>query len=169
MLLNPLVPDSFNVPEQKETSDFQLRMLTVHDIVKDYDAVMSSVGRLTTVFGDNSGWPRGLTLEQNLIDLGWHQKEFQRRTSFAYTVMKPDETMCLGCVYILPPTRNNTIHNSTSDNSGFDAAVFLWVRDSAYAEGLDEKLFAVVKQWIEEEWPFRAVAYPGREIAWGDW
>ncbi len=164
MLLNPLVPDSFNVPEQKETADFRLRMLTVHDVVKDYDAVMSSVERLSAVFGDNSGWPRGLTLEQNLIDLGWHQKEFQRRTSFAYTVMNPDETTCLGCVYILPP-----YHSKTSRPNKFDAAVFLWVRDSAYAEDLDKKLFTVVKLWIEEQWPFEAVAYPGREIAWEDW
>ena len=164
-MIAPLfVPDSFDVPAQKETAAFRLRMLTVHDVVKDYDAVMSSVERLTTVFGDNSGWPKGLTLEQNLIDLGWHQKEFQRRTSFAYTVMNLDETTCLGCVYILPPYRSKS-----PDANEFDAAVFLWVRDSAYAAGLDEKLLAVVKQWIEEQWPFEAVAYPGREIAWGDW
>jgi hypothetical protein len=44
----------------------------------------------------------GLTLEQNLIDLGWHQKEFQRRRSFAYTVVHPSESQVLGCVYINP-------------------------------------------------------------------
>ena len=58
MLVKPLVPDHFDVPELKESEDFRLRMLTVNDVVKDYDAVMSSVERLTTVFGDNSGWPR---------------------------------------------------------------------------------------------------------------
>ena len=68
-------------------------MLTVNDVVKDYDAVMTSVDHLRGVFGPHSTWPRpDLTLEQDLIDLGWHQKEFQRRRSFSYTVVAPDES-----------------------------------------------------------------------------
>ena len=78
-------------------------MLTVDDVVKDYDAVMTSVDHLRGVFGPQSDWPaEDLTLEQDLIDLGWHQKEFQIRRSFAYTVMNLSETTCLGCVYINP-------------------------------------------------------------------
>ena len=47
-------------------------MLKVSDVVKDYDAVMSSIEHLqkTKPFGPNQKWPKGLTLEQNLIDLG---------------------------------------------------------------------------------------------------
>ena len=40
-----------------------------------------------------------LTLEQDLIDLASHQKEAQRRSSFAYVVMRPDERVQLGCVH----------------------------------------------------------------------
>jgi hypothetical protein len=163
MLTSPLVPHDFDVPNIVETAEFRLRMLTVHDVIKDYDAVMSSVERLTTVFGDQSGWPHGLTLEQDLIDLGWHQKEFQRRTSFAYTVMSLDESTCLGCVYIMPPYRGDV------DAGEFEAAVFLWVRDSAYETGMDERLYPFVQQWIAGAWPFKSVAYPGRDIAWDDW
>jgi hypothetical protein len=97
-----LVPDSFEVPDKLETSKFRLRMLKITDVGRDYDAVMTSVDHLKGVFGPSSHWPSAdLTLEQDLIDLGWHQKEFQRRTSFAYAVMNPDESRCLGCVYIL--------------------------------------------------------------------
>ena len=42
-------------------------------------------------------WPDGLTLEVNLIDLAWHQREFTIGHSFAYTVMNDDESRCLGC------------------------------------------------------------------------
>ncbi len=77
-MTQPFVAAEFKVPERLETPEFRLRMLTVHDVVKDYDAVMSSVEHLSQVW-PGSGWPEGLTLEQNLIDLGWHQKEFQRR------------------------------------------------------------------------------------------
>ncbi len=154
-----LVPNNFRVPEVLETHKLRLRMLTVSDVVKDYDAVMSSVEHLQGVFGPNSNWPsRDLTLEQDLIDLGWHQKEFQRRTSFAYSVFSLDEKRCLGCVYIDP-----------SSKSEYDAMVFLWVRQSELKNGLDEHLFETVKKWLKERWPFKKVGYPGREIDWKTW
>src|SRR5262245_58847566 len=78
---NPFVPADFRVPEKLETKEFRLRMLTVNDVVKDYDAVMTSVEHLKTIWPEST-WPEGLTFEQDLIDLGWHQKEFQRRRSF---------------------------------------------------------------------------------------
>lgn len=168
MLAPALVDPSFPVPDQIASDAFRLRMLTIHDLIKDYDAVMSSIERLTTVFGDESGWPRNLTLEQDLIDLAWHHKEFQRRTSFAYTVMSLDEQVCLGCVYIMPPERGHR-DASASEATGYDAAVYLWVRDSAYETGMDSLLFEFTKQWIATAWPFQCVAYPGRDIPWDEW
>jgi hypothetical protein len=155
---HPFVPSDFNVPAKLETEKFLLRMLTVNDVVKDYDAVMTSVARLKQVFRPNGKWPTGLTFEQDLIDLGWHHREFQRRSSFAYTVMSPTESECLGCVYINPTRKRE-----------YDAAVFLWVRDSAFEKGLDPILFDAVKKWLASEWPFGSVAYPGRTIDWESW
>jgi len=153
------VSPDFSVPEKLETDKFRLRMLMVRDVAKDYDAVMTSVDHLQNVFGPDSGWPSiGLTLEQDLIDLGWHQKEFQKRTSFAYTVMNLDESQCLGCVYIDP-----------SEKSGYDAEVYLWVRKSEFDKGLDQVLYDTVKDWVIKEWPFKNAAYPGREIDWDTW
>ena len=122
---NALVPHDIKIPEVLETDKFKLRMLKVTDVVKDYDAVMTSVDHLQDMFGPRSKWPsKDLTFKQDLIDLGWHQKEFQIRSSFAYTVMNPDESQCLGCIYIFPPTK-----------SGFDAEVYVWVRKSEYDKG----------------------------------
>ena len=45
----------------------------------------------------------------------------------------------------------------------------MWVRESAYDEGLDSILFATVKDWISKEWPFKNPGYPGREITWANW
>jgi hypothetical protein len=154
-----LVPVDFKVPEVFETDRFRLRMLTVNDVVKDYDAVMTSVKHLqeTKPFGLEDTWPLQLTFEQDLIDLGWHQKEFQRRTSFAYTMINLDETECLGCMYIYP-----------SNNPNYDAIVIMWVRQSEVANGLYEILFSNVKKWIQDKWPFKKVAYPGRETNWSE-
>ncbi len=151
------VEKDFKVPETLDTQEYRLRMLTVNDVVKDYDAVMSSVDQLKKVWPE-SGWPDGLTLEQNLVDLGWHQREFQSRRSFAYTVVTLDETKVLGCVYI-EPTRKR----------GYDAEVCLWAREWEQATGLDSKLFAVVRRWLAQEWPFANSAFPGREIDWKIW
>jgi len=153
------IPLEYSVPAELVTKQFKLRMLTVDDVVKDYDAVMSSRERLRGVFGQSDTWPSDtLSLKQNLIDLGWLQKEFQRRTSFAYTVVSLDERQVLGCVYIWPSSKRE-----------FDALVYLWVRDSEYEKGLDPILFATVKDWVAAEWPFSKVAYPGREIPWDRW
>jgi len=153
----PFVPADFEVPPTLETSEFRLRMLTVNDMIKDYDAVMSSVDHCKAIW-PGSGWPEGLTLEQNLVDLGWHQKEFQLSRSFAYTVVNPAESAVLGCVYIEPTRRR-----------GYDAVAFLWARQSELAGGLEERLYRAVREWLRERWPFGHVTFPGRTITWDDW
>jgi len=150
------VPADFKVPDGMEHDRFRLRMLTIHDVDKDFDAVVSSVDRLQKVW--NSEWPAGLTREQNLIDLGWHQKEFQRRSSFAYTVVSRDETQVFGCVYIYPTRKPD-----------FDAEVYFWVRDSELDSGLEVSLELGISDWLEREWPFRSVAFPGRMMSWEQW
>ena len=155
-----LVPDGFEVPEVLEHPRFRLRMLSVNDLVKDYDAVMSSVEHLRATYSPESGgsWPEGLTIEDDLVNLGWHQKEFRRRSSFAYTAMAPDESRCLGCVYI-KPTRKR----------GHDCKVMMWVRADALAGGLDEELYRTVRAWIADSWPFASPAWPGRAVSFEDW
>ena len=153
----PFVPKDFTVPSMLETAEFRLRMLTIHDVVKDYDAVMSSVEHLKTIW-PSSGWPIGLTLEQNLIDLGWHQKEFQTHSSFAYTVISLDESVVLGCVYIEPTRKQD-----------YDAVVYFWARQSVLASGLEDRLFVEIKSWLSNSWPFARAAFPGREIDWEIW
>ena len=152
------IPTAYVIPELLETDRFRLRMLTVKDVKLDYDAVMTSIEHLqkTKPFGPNHKWPaKDLSFEQDLIDLGWHQKEFQKKSSFAFTVMSLDETECLGCLYIYP-----------SDNPNYDVIIIMWVRQSEIPNGLDKILFSNVKKWIQEKWPFEKVAYPGREVNW---
>jgi hypothetical protein len=81
---------------------------------------------------------------QNLVDLGWHQKEFELRRSFAYTVVASDESQVLGCVYLYPSETHSV-------------RVRLWVRRTAWDDGLDPVLEAAVRGWLEREWPFETV------------
>jgi hypothetical protein len=150
--MKSFVPSDFDVPLRLEHPQFILRPLCISDLVKDYDAVMTSIQHLQGLFGERSDWPSPqLTLEQDLIDLGWHQKEFQRRSSFAYTVMRPDESMCLGCTYIYP-----------SAQTDYDAEAYCWVRKS-HADKLDTVLYQTFKNWLSTSWPFKKVSFPGRD------
>ena len=158
MYNTPIVAEEFDVPLTLETDRMRLRPLTMADAFKDFDAVMTSEKRLKTVFREDGDWPTGLTLEQNIMELGWHQTEFELRTSFAYTVVSLDESTVLGCMYIYPTTRGN-----------YEVEVTMWVRESEAESGLDEHLYETVRHWLEQTWPFDNIAYPGRQTSWTEW
>jgi len=144
------VPDDFEPPSGFETAEFRVRPITVADAEKDYQAVMESIEIIHSSFLDDS-WPtESFTLDQNRRDMAAKEKKFKRRHSFTYTVVSPDESRVLGCVYV-----NRGI-------GGPDAAVFMWVRRSEQDSGLDRLLEAAVRDWMEKDWPFQWVVYPGR-------
>ena len=139
-----LVPEDFVVPAGLEHERFRLRMLTLNDVVKDFDAICDRV--------DSQGSPRPPfveTVAENLVDLGWHQKEFQVRRSFAYTIVAPDESRVLGCAYIEPSETH-------------DARVWMWVRRDAWEGGLDPLVEGALRDWLEREWPFRSIDWGKR-------
>jgi uncharacterized protein len=137
------LPDGWEPPRTLEHEWFRLRPLGIGDVDRDLEAILDRV----TPQGEPDA-PHGLTRERNLADLGWHETEFRNRWSFAYTVVTHDESRVLGCVYVYP-------------GPDADARVRLWVRRDAYE--LDRTLEQVVREWIARDWPFRRVAWPGRE------
>ncbi|HEU0199349.1 MAG TPA: GNAT family N-acetyltransferase [Burkholderiaceae bacterium] len=146
------LPRDFEVPASVQTERFRMRSITIHDVFKDYDAVMSSREHLWRRFGDIWGWPpEDMTIEQNIVDLGWHQKEFQLRSSFDYAVMSLDESRLLGCVYVDPPHEQGT-----------DADVWFWARQSELSSGLEETLEGFLLSWLFAHWPFKAVTINGQ-------
>ena len=152
------LPRDFQVPAVVETARFRMRSITIHDAFKDYDAVMSSREQLWRRIGAAWGWPaEDMTIEQNIVDLGWHQKEFQLRSSFDYAVMSLDEQRLLGCVYIDPP-----------HEPGTDADVWFWARQSELASGLENDLAAFLATWLAKAWPFRTVTFNGERIGLRD-
>ncbi|WP_238710358.1 hypothetical protein [Oceanipulchritudo coccoides] len=145
------LPKDFQVPELVETDHFRMRSITIHDVFKDYDAVMSSHEHLWQRFGEIWGWPsKDLTIEQDIIDLGWHQKEFQLRSSFDYAVMSLDESKLLGCVYIDPPMED-----------GIEAEIWFWGRQSELLSGFEDQLENFLLSWIASSWPFTTVILNG--------
>jgi hypothetical protein len=155
----PFLPEDFTIPTRLETERFILRPISVDDVEKDMDAVMSSRETLWGMFGEHWGWPaEDLDAAEDRRHLEWHENEFRTRSSFDYAVMHPDESALLGCVYIDPPLKQ-----------GYDAEVYLWVRDSEQNTSLEERLMLTVRGWVQREWPFARVVYPGRDLPWEEW
>jgi hypothetical protein len=152
-----LVPEAFKVPEKLEQPEFVIRKLCANDVYLDYTAVMTSIDIIKKTRGGD--WPTtDLSFEDDMIDLAWHQREFENGTSFAYTVMSPDGSKCLGCLYLHPPGWRN----ATSNNADVD--VSFWVTQEAYDKGLYPKLYKVLDQWLKTTWPFEKIAYTNVEM-----
>ncbi len=152
-----LVPESFLVPEKLEHPKFVIRKLTARDVYLDYLAVTSSIEVIKKTRGGN--WPpKELTFEDDLIDLAWHQREFEHKSSLAYTVMNPDQTECLGCLYFYPAG----YRAEAPENADVD--VSFWVTQKAYDEGLYPELFKTIKDWLTKDWPFKNPHWTNKEI-----
>ena len=136
---------------------FQIRPITVHNVVKDYGAVIGSLDRLAGQFGPEWGWPdREFTFEQALIDVAWLQKQGQLRRSFSYVVITPDGERQLGRIHVAP-----------SDDPDANAVVVFWSAPTRRTPALEKELEEFVREWVTTAWPFETVRFPGRDSAPG--
>lgn len=143
----PWLPADFSIPTGLNGATWKLRMLGSVHTERDFDAVMETQERLRR--HSASGWPRqGFTLAENRLDLERHEREFAAREAFAYTVLNPEESRVLGCVYLNP-----------SPLPDKDVDVHLWVRETEYPKGLAQELQHAVDQWLDNAWPFKHVNY----------
>jgi hypothetical protein len=156
-LKRPWFDPPFEPPRRLVGDGFVLRPLGVRDVVADYAAVMSSREALWALYGEGWHWPPAdLTLEQDLVDLAWHQKEFDLGTSFAWTVAAPDESRLLGCTYLFPARLPE-----------WDADAFYWVV-ADLRERLEAPVGAAFRSLVAR-FPLRRIAWPGRELPWSAW
>ena len=158
-LKGSFIPTDFNAPVLVETQTFKLVPLSPKLAKIDFDAYMSSIKHLQQTFTRSNSWPhKGISDADALLDMETEQSRFENRESFAYAVLTPDGQRERGCVYIYP-----------SNIPGYGAVVRMWVTKAEYDAGFDAELNTWVTQWIQTEWPFSAVAYPGRSIDWNTW
>lgn len=129
----------WSIPAVHGLGAFTLRVLTVDDLERDFEAVMASAAEIKSANPD-SNWPQGLTKHDNLLDLAWHQREFESRRSFTW-VIEDAAGAYLGCLYIYP---------SLSGEKSAD--VFWWWKTGATA---DKAAFRTLLQdWLaSDDWP----------------
>ncbi len=150
------------VPTMLRTAEFLLRPLTPTHVQLDYDALMVSKEMLRLWSG--SSWPSDdFSLADNHKDLVWHDDEHQKRIAFTYTVLTPDETTCLGCIYI-KPLANIEAYNPGlfPDISSTDALVRFWIRQDYLKSNLDDRLLQAMLNWFQTDWHFARTLFHTR-------
>ena len=151
------LPLSFEPPTVVMRDEYVLEVLAPKHNDIDYDAWNSSISELQGIFGpSNEGPEEGYSKRQNLEDLERHYKEFQDNIAYAYTILSTDQVSCIGCLYIRP-----------TSVASYDARVDFWFRNSH--KQLEPSFLNELKVWLEHEWKFSAVAFPGREVSWEDY
>jgi len=155
--------DEFPLPELLQVDDFIFRPLRASDVELDFDAVISSSFMLRA--WSQSDWPAdGFTLEDNLNDLQRHEQEHLDKEAFTFTIMDPEETFCLGCIYM-----NSLIQEIVdlgicqlpdTDEEVFAASVSYWVRESHANREFSSTILERIIAWLNSEWHFNCVVFP---------
>ncbi|MEM9784360.1 MAG: hypothetical protein AAF899_18030 [Pseudomonadota bacterium] len=136
--------EHYRIPDDHQIGPYRLTRLTGADVEEDFRAVTASEYHLVGLFDD--GWPRGLSFEENAVDLAWHDKEFRDHRSFAWVIRAGDgmgaghSDRYLGCAYVYP-----------SWTPGHATALF-WFRSGAtdHADPFDKYWH----RWLEgPDWP----------------
>ena len=143
----------FTPPKSLDTGKVHLEPLEPKHVELDYAAFMSSRETLQKTLHWGS-WPAAdFTIERNRKDLEGHYSDYLGRRGYTYTVLTPDRSKCVGCVYLYPPERGKT--------AGEDRAqLAFWVIDAEIPGGLDEHVLKSVVDWLGKDFAFKTVYIP---------
>lgn len=160
-------PAGASVPHGFQTQHLLLRPLLAADNALDYAAVMASREYLQA--GTSGLWPQDdFTPAENLQDLQEHEADHAARTSFTFTVMNPEGSECLGCVYL------NSLDELLEKYAALTPAphsfppgcgyVDFWMRPACQAAGLDRHLLDQLLDWFDREWQFPRVVFTANQL-----
>jgi hypothetical protein len=156
-VLAQLVPDSFQVPTTYVGKTYKLVPLGPAVAELDYKAYMSSIDHIRKSQGGN--WPRpDLTMADQAKDMAGEKAQWDGRKSFPFAVLTLDGSKELGCFYLRP-----------SNKEGYDVAATMWVVKEEFDKGFEDQLYADMKAWVAQAWPFRKPAWRGREVSADEW
>ena len=160
------VSPEFQPPRVYKTEGLQLAVLSPAFAEADFNAVSASAQNIRNVFGLQNDWPNAnISFEENRIDLARHGDEFNRRVAFAYALLDPSGTQYLGCLYVMPIKSKLAVDYRKHK---YQAQAFVWLSVLAPEHSVDH-VVAVLARWLRDDWPFGAVAFPGRIQSWAEW
>jgi hypothetical protein len=153
------LPAGFVAPAELPHEDLRARAISRADLADDVRGINASLDLIRRTRGGK--WPTGpVTEEGNYVDLVWHEAEFRDGESFTYAVYDAAGGY-LGCCYLYPMGRRRPL---TEELQPYDVDVSWWVTPDAYERGYYTKLYAALRAWVTERFPFTEPFYSNAEI-----
>lgn len=153
------LPAGYVAPTVLHFDDIVARALSRADLAADVKGINASLDIIRRTRG--GGWPSGPVSEEfDFVDLVWHECELRENYSFSYAVYDAAGEY-LGCCYLYPMGRRTPLDETLMS---CDVDVSWWVTTDAYERGQYEKLYAALRHWIANDFPFRRPHYSNREI-----
>ncbi len=153
-----LLPADFKAPSSLQYDDLMAKPLTRADLTADVQAVNSSIETIRNTRGGS--WPDAEIEEQfDELDLAWHEREFREATSFAYVIYDTSNNY-IGCFYLYPIGGERT--ELTDTLFDYDVDANWWVTARAKEHGYYEKVYAAMKVWLADNFPFENIFYSNK-------
>lgn len=156
-----------DVPVELRTPEFRLRPIVADDAEADFAAVMET--RESLRLWEQSSWPADdFTVEANRADLVGLEKRHAAHRAFTFTVVEPDGSEALGCVYLFPTdatflAKSTVTPISDASWNDVDAVIYFWARLTRMETGMDERLLGALRSWFASEWGFEHAVYVTNE------
>lgn len=154
-----MLPSGYVAPRQLTFDAIRAIAISRQHLKEDVDGINASIDIIRRTRGGS--WPtEAVTEESNFVDLVWHELEFRDGTSFTYVAQAADGGY-LGCCYLYPMGRRTELTEALVKH---DVDVSWWVTPTAYARGYYTKLYAALRSWLVDAFPFEDAYYSNIEI-----
>jgi hypothetical protein len=143
-MIIPINTTTIKIPKRIKSTSFIAEVLSAKHAEEDLVHVLENEKLIKRTRGNAGSWPNPkiLTLEENRIDLSWHQREFENGSSFAYLMRKKDGVY-IGCAYLYPMNFRSKI----PDAKKYEVDFSFWITESVYKQGLYE---GIKIEWLEK-------------------
>ncbi len=133
-------------PETIEFPNFIATKLTPKFVYDDYISVINNAELIKKTRGGS--WPdlNWLNIEEDLIDLSWHQREFENESSFAFVLYSRDKKY-IGCVYLYPMAFRSDFGE---DNKKYCLDFSFWTIQEFYDNGTYNEIYKCFSQKLVE-------------------
>jgi hypothetical protein len=157
-MIIPINTVNKKIPKKIKSKSFIAEILLAKNFEEDLKHVLENEKLIKKTRGNAGSWPnpKTLTLEENKIDLSWHQREFENGTSFAF-ILRDFDGSYVGCAYLYPMNFRSKIENARK----YDLDFSFWIVQKYYDLSYYEK---VKNEWIEvlKKIGFRKIYYSNK-------
>ncbi len=158
-MIIPINVDNKKIPKKVKSKSFTAVILSVKHTEEDFKHVIENEKLIKSTRGNAGSWPnpKTLTLEENRIDLSWHQREFENNESFAY-LLQDINGKYMGCAYLYPMNFRSKI----PDAKKYEVDFSFWLVREFYDLGYYE---SVKTEWLEhlKKFGFKKVYYSNKK------